>query len=701
MSDTPTYREYIITCKSYEDLDNLYDDLETPGGSITIPDRPIECVQKRPISRNTHYYLTHEEAEIIRNDSRVLGVELTNKERGFKITPHHIVESSATEEEIELIENNPDYVITTTTWSKSTNNSDAHRPWALYRCVNGDTVTNWGSNGTQSRSGTVLFTSTGKNVDVVVVDGHLDPAHPEFAVNENGTGGSRVNQFDWFSLNLGPPSPYFYTNPYVGTSRNYTVTAPNSTNYSFSGSSSGNDPTLNVTAGDTLTFNLSVAGHPFWIKTAASTGTGSGVTTGTITGTNGSTSGTLVWDTTGVTPGTYYYICQIHSSMQGTINVAAAPAGSYINGSADQQSNNNHGCHVAGTMAGNRRGWARDANIYNISPYASAPSADTEYITILYDLIREWHNTKAPNPITGFKNPTITNHSYGINYDVAIANVTSVNYRGTTTNNPTAAQCTTFGLVNDGTTIQDIPLLSTADAADILDMINDGIIFIASAGNSSFKMDIPGGLDYNNTITSTTYGTEYYHRGSSPGSLPGVICVGSVDATVTEQKAIYSNCGPRVDIYAPGSNVISSVHSNEAGLADSRNSAYENMKYNGTSMASPNVAGVVACIAEQWPRITQTEVLDAISAFQLTKTNQLTSGTSTRSLQDSPNRYLQYPMIRKVPNPAGATYIGGQTTSQITFPRNNNKFRPIKDGAINQTSGLVYPRHPIWNRRGV
>lgn len=115
-----------------------------------------------------------------------------------------------------------------------------------------------------------------------------------------------------------------------GAALAYTVTAPGSSFYTFSGSASGNNPTLNVTVGDTLTFNLSVAGHPFWIKTVAVTNTDSGVTTGTITGTNGATSGTLVWNTTGVTPGTYYYICQFHGSMVGTINVQAATTGTQL-----------------------------------------------------------------------------------------------------------------------------------------------------------------------------------------------------------------------------------------------------------------------------------------------------------------------------------------------------------------------------------
>ena len=164
-------REYIVTAKTKEDLESLYDDLETLGGCECIPSREVECAHRRPISRNTHYYLTNEEAALIRNDERVMNVELSFRERGIEFTPSYIIEAEATEEQITIGENEPNYTLTTTTWSKSTNNSDVHRAWAMYRCVNGATVSNWGNNGNQSISGTVLFTSTGKNVDVVVVDG--------------------------------------------------------------------------------------------------------------------------------------------------------------------------------------------------------------------------------------------------------------------------------------------------------------------------------------------------------------------------------------------------------------------------------------------------------------------------------------------------------------------------------------------------
>ena len=81
-------KEYIVTCKSMEDLDSFYDDMETVGGSLYIPDRAVELTNRRTISRNTHYMLTESEAEEIRNDSRVIACELTWNEQGVEIISH-------------------------------------------------------------------------------------------------------------------------------------------------------------------------------------------------------------------------------------------------------------------------------------------------------------------------------------------------------------------------------------------------------------------------------------------------------------------------------------------------------------------------------------------------------------------------------------------------------------------------------------
>ena len=100
-----------------------------------------------------------------------------------------------------------------------------------------------------------------------------------------------------------------------------------SSSYNLSGSDRnvtvfGQNPEVALAEGDTIEFVVNSPGHPFWIKTAAVTGTGSSVTTG-ITN-NGTDSGKILWNTSGISTGTYYYQCENHSTMFGKIELEPA-----------------------------------------------------------------------------------------------------------------------------------------------------------------------------------------------------------------------------------------------------------------------------------------------------------------------------------------------------------------------------------------
>ena len=107
----------------------------------------------------------------------------------------------------------------------------------------------------------------------------------------------------------------------ISTIYNIGVNAPSSSDYSMNGNDlngtvTGNDPSLTFNVGDTINFNVDSPGHPFYLKTVASTGTGdliSGVTN------NGATEDTVTWIPS--TPGIYYYQCSLHSGMTGTITI--------------------------------------------------------------------------------------------------------------------------------------------------------------------------------------------------------------------------------------------------------------------------------------------------------------------------------------------------------------------------------------------
>ena len=78
------------------------------------------------------------------------------------------------------------------------------------------------------------------------------------------------------------------------------VTAQNSADYQLSGNDrngtvTGNDPTITIALGDTLTFNVNAAGHPFYLKTQAGTGTANQVSGATNQGTE---NGIVTWTPT-------------------------------------------------------------------------------------------------------------------------------------------------------------------------------------------------------------------------------------------------------------------------------------------------------------------------------------------------------------------------------------------------------------------
>ena len=98
------------------------------------------------------------------------------------------------------------------------------------------------------------------------------------------------------------------------------VTAEGYRNYFLSGtdrngSVSGNDPTVTVNKGDTIIFDVNASRHPFYIKNEFSRGGDNQVTMGTLSGTPGTQNGKLSWNTSGVSAGTYYYVCSPHASF--------------------------------------------------------------------------------------------------------------------------------------------------------------------------------------------------------------------------------------------------------------------------------------------------------------------------------------------------------------------------------------------------
>ena len=79
------------------------------------------------------------------------------------------------------------------------------------------------------------------------------------------------------------------------------------------------NPPLTLVRGRTYTFDINASGHPFWIKSVQSIGTGNAFNTGVTN--NGTQTGTLTFAVPVGAPATLFYNCQFHSAMSNQIHI--------------------------------------------------------------------------------------------------------------------------------------------------------------------------------------------------------------------------------------------------------------------------------------------------------------------------------------------------------------------------------------------
>jgi subtilisin family serine protease len=525
-------KPYYIVVTDPDHKPEVLEQLLSDTGSDTIPDRAVELHNEREWSEHTfQVMLTDEEAETLFQDDRVESVEVDPTIYG----------------KIKLV---PKGRRTGVFNCSPSTNLSTHLNYGLDRST---TSTNNFSTTYTSPDQNFDFNLDGTGVDVIIMDTGVTPGHPEFAVNADGTGGTRVVSHDWTQY---------------GVIRN-------------------------------------------------------------------------------------------------------TPTGGFL-GDCD-----GHGSNVASIIAGNTRGWAPGAAIYSLRCIGSGAATEHEIttgatLTLLspvdcFDTVRLFHLAK-PVTSTGYRRPTIVNCSFGYN-DFYYSSLTSVNYRGTSyaVSTTSGVASTLYGTIGEaeGGDGSFGARVSYVEAA-ITSCINAGVIVIASAGNNAHKIDVTTGSDYNNYVIMPDEpgNPRYYHRGSTPEAVQGVICVGALDNVYTnyDAKAYFSSTGPRVDIFAPGVYIMGAYSSSRYGslnaIRDPRNTSYWLNKIAGTSQASPQVAGVAACVAQARPWMTATNMLNflqSVSQKSAMNENALvgntyglgSTGTYTNltSLQGAPNYILQQPFV--------------------------------------------------------
>lgn len=494
-------KEYIVQVSDPSVWDTLHDEIINAGGSTYIPGRAVTCTNERPFNDyQAHYELTDAEAQLLEQDPRVKSVELQGDLRPGVIKGFRGIR--------------PTY-----TYDKSSTINASMKNWGLVRASNPTNL----FGGTTAVQSDFLYNLDGTGVDIVVVDTGIEKDHPEFAVNADGTGGSRVVDFDWSTLGV----------PGVPT---------------------------------------------------------------------------------------------------------ASSIGGYL-GDSD-----GHGSNCASIAAGNTCGWASGAALYSIRIFSGTGiktglSLGAISSDLAFDLVKAFHLWKRSN---GNFRPTICTNSWG--YRSGYPTMSSVTWRGNVYPITTYSTGAPYGIVN-------------SQHPYILDYLNQsvdnasaaGVIFVGAAGNYWHKIEVPGGIDYNNNYYSTSTGNVYYHRGMSPTCANSMINIGALDNSVTEQKSYFSETGPRVDVYSPGV-MIMGAYANKSyvtvAVADPRASGYYLNKISGTSQATPQVCGLLACALQARPTMTPAEAKKFVIDHSL-KGNLVMTGTdaynNTTSLQSGNNRILQMP----------------------------------------------------------
>lgn len=590
-----TLKRYTISATSPEAWHRIHNLLTFDSCEECVPDRHVCCTNSKDHSptRST-YELTEEEAATLANHPDIGWIELSHRDNPelYPEPQHATVQNRFGGDKVKTYR----YL----TGVGSTIGEVNRTNWGVYRTgfsTYGDAHPNniYGYIYPQNISADGVayqYVYDGSNVDMVIMDSGVFAAHPEFR-NDDGT--SRVRDIVLDAPLLIDPTWFTVTN-------NYTYTR-----------------------WDGVTGIATDKAIEWW--EFSSQRSSQFATIGTV---------------------------NINNSIY-TADRAGMGRSSYVSLASG------HGTAAASVAAGKAFGLAFKASIWSVPTVSGNVGLGIEEA---YDLIKLFHRHKPVDPTLGVKKPTVVNSSWGYQAAARAYQFHYTRYRGVTDYtylnynyyDPANAATAIYGFNNQVSgAYRSWTSSSRSLAVDEAgkEMMDEGVIHVAAAGNNDQRIgvgtDDPYRLDAcddrwyfvrDPRPEFTNFGEYLCPMGHKEWMNPmgvgfsatvdpeffPVITVGALDDYVEyssgpkERKASYSNYGPGIDVWAPADDILA-AGSPTSGYQDYlRYNSFTEYGYNhydayfnGTSAASPVVAGIIGCFLQRFPSATSRDVKNWLS----------------------------------------------------------------------------------------